>query len=172
MTAIALPADDGTVEAKQTPELRAMQQRIRELAQRKNAVILAHIYQRLEVQEIADFIGDSLNLSREAQKTKADIIVFCGVHFMAETAKLLNPTRTVLLPDMKAGCGMADMITGDKAREFKAQYPGRPLVSYVNTFAEVKAESDICCTSTNAVQIVQSLPDGDVLFAPDKFLRA
>ncbi|HEY7992929.1 MAG: quinolinate synthase NadA [Candidatus Eremiobacterales bacterium] len=170
--AIALPTDDGTTERRITPELRSLQSRIRELAQRKNAVILAHIYQRLEVQEIADFIGDSLNLSREAQKTKADMIVFCGVHFMAETAKLLNPTRTVLLPDMKAGCGMADMITGDMARAFRAKHPGLPLVSYVNTYAEVKAESDICCTSTNAVRIVQSLPDREVLFAPDKFLGA
>jgi quinolinate synthase len=170
--AIALPTDDGTTERKVTPELRSLQARIRELAERKNAVILAHIYQRLEVQEVADFIGDSLNLSREAQKTKADVIVFCGVHFMAETAKLLSPTKTVLLPDMKAGCGMADMITGDMAREFRRKYPGRPLVSYVNTYAEVKAESDICCTSTNAVQIVRSLPDDEVLFAPDKFLGA
>ena len=170
--AIALPTDDGTSERKITPELRSLQARIRLLAQRKNAVILAHIYQRLEVQEIADFIGDSLNLSREAQKTKADVIVFCGVHFMAETAKLLNPSRTVLLPDMKAGCGMADMITGDMARAFRQKYPGRPLVSYVNTYAEVKAESDICCTSTNAVKIVQSLPDDEILFAPDKFLGA
>lgn len=170
--AITLPTDDGTVERKITPEVRSLQARIREVARTKNAVILAHIYQRLEVQEIADFIGDSLNLSREAQKTKADVIVFCGVHFMAETAKLLNPTRTVLLPDMKAGCGMADMITGDMARAFRKQYPGRPLVSYVNTYAEVKAESDICCTSTNAVKIVQSLPDEEVLFAPDKFLGA
>jgi quinolinate synthase len=170
--AIALPVDDGTTRRASTSELRAIQSRIRDAAKRKNATILAHIYQRGEVQEIADFIGDSLNLSREAQKTKADIIVFCGVHFMAETAKLLNPTRTVLLPDMKAGCGMADMITGDRAREFRAQYPGRPLVSYVNTFAEVKAESDICCTSTNAVKVVQSLPDHEILFAPDKFLGA
>jgi quinolinate synthase len=170
--AIALPVDDGTTPRERTPELRAVQSRIRELAKRKNATILAHIYQRLEVQEVADFIGDSLNLSREAQKTTADVIVFCGVHFMAETAKLLNPTRTVLLPDMKAGCGMADMITGDKAREFRSKYPGLPLVSYVNTYAEVKAESDICCTSTNAVKVVQSLPDREVLFAPDKFLGA
>jgi quinolinate synthase len=169
---IAMPVDDGTTERRVTPELRDLQARIRDLAKRKNAVILAHIYQRLEVQEVADFIGDSLNLSREAQRTSAERIVFCGVHFMAETAKLLNPNLTVLLPDMKAGCGMADMITGDQARAFREKYPGRPLVSYVNTYAEVKAESDICCTSTNAVKIVQSLPDDEILFAPDKFLGA
>jgi quinolinate synthase len=170
--AIAMPVDDGTIARTPTPELRATQARIRDLAKRKNATILAHIYQRLEVQEIADFIGDSLNLSREAQKTTADVIVFCGVHFMAETAKLLNPNRTVLLPDMKAGCGMADMITGDKAREFRGAHPGLPMVTYVNTYAEVKAESDICCTSTNAVKVVQSLRDREILFAPDKFLGA
>ncbi|MDQ6779755.1 MAG: quinolinate synthase NadA [Candidatus Eremiobacteraeota bacterium] len=170
MTALAMPVDDGVVRRPQTPELEALQRRIRELAKRKNAVIISHIYQRLEVQEVSDFIGDSLNLSREAASTPADIIVFCGVHFMAETAKLLSPNKLVLLPDMKAGCGMADMITGDQARAFRARYPGRPLVSYVNTYAEVKAESDICCTSTNAVNIVRSLPDDEVLFAPDKFL--
>lgn len=147
-------------------------QRIRALAKRKNAVILAHIYQRLEVQQVSDFIGDSLNLSREAAKTDADTIVFCGVHFMAETAKLLSPAKLVLLPDMKAGCGMADMLTADQTRDFRRRYPGRPLVSYVNTYAEVKAESDICCTSTNAVRVVRSLPDREILFAPDKFLGA
>src|SRR5579864_8563136 len=132
MTALAMPAlpvDDGTIPRPKTQQLVELQRRIRELARRKNAVILAHIYQRLEVQEVSDFIGDSLNLSREAQNTAADIIVFCGVHFMAETAKLLNPTRLVLLPDMKAGCGMADMLTGDQTREFRKQHPGRPLVS-------------------------------------------
>jgi len=170
MSAIALPVDDGTVERAPTPQIRETQARIRELARAKNAVILAHIYQRGEVQEVADIIGDSLNLSREAAATKADIIVFCGVHFMAETAKLLSPNKLVLLPDMKAGCGMADMLTGDQTRAFRAQYPGRPLVSYVNTYAEVKAESDICCTSTNAAKIVESLPDDEVLFAPDRYL--
>jgi quinolinate synthase len=170
MTAIALPVDDGTSDRPATLEVRALQDRIRALARAKNAVILAHIYQRGEVQEIADIIGDSLNLSREAAQTKADVIVFCGVHFMAETAKLLSPTKLVLLPDMKAGCGLADMITADQARAFRAQYPGRPLVTYVNTYAEVKAESDICCTSTNAAKIVESLPDEEVLFCPDRYL--
>ncbi len=170
MCALVMPVDDGTRVRPRTPEVERLQHHIRTLAKRKNAVILAHIYQRLEVQEIADFIGDSLNLSREASRTNADIIVFCGVHFMAETAKLLNPKRLVLLPDMKAGCGMADMITADQARAFKAQYPGRPLVTYVNTYAEVKAEADICCTSTNAATVVRSLPDREVLFAPDMYL--
>ena len=165
-----MPVDDGTEIRPRTPELERLSQHIRSLARKKNAVILAHIYQRLEIQEVADFIGDSLNLSREAARTKADIIVFCGVHFMAETAKLLSPNKLVLLPDMKAGCGMADMITADQARAFKAEHPGRPLVSYVNTYAEVKAESDICCTSTNAATVVRSLPDTEVLFAPDMYL--
>jgi len=170
MAAIALPTDDGTVDRPISPQMLAMQARIRELARAKNAVILAHIYQRAEVQEVADYIGDSLNLSKEAARTSADIIVFCGVHFMAETAKLLSPNKLVLLPDMRAGCGLADMLTADQARAFRAQHPGRPLVSYVNTYAEVKAESDICCTSTNAAKIVESLPDDEVLFAPDRYL--
>jgi quinolinate synthase len=170
MTAIAMPVDDGTTVRPHTPQVEQLQAHIRSLAKRKNAVVISHIYQRLEVQEVSDFIGDSLNLSREAARTKADIIVFCGVHFMAETAKLLSPNKLVLLPDMKAGCGMADMITADQARAFRAQYPGLPLVSYVNTYAEVKAESDICCTSTNAADVVRSLPDREILFAPDKYL--
>lgn len=170
MPAVAMPVDDGTEARPRTPQLERLSRHVRSLAKRRNAVILAHIYQRLEIQEVADFIGDSLNLSREAARTKADVIVFCGVHFMAETAKLLSPNKLVLLPDMKAGCGMADMITGDQARAFRAQYPGRPLVSYVNTYAEVKAESDICCTSTNAATVVRSLPDEEILFAPDMYL--
>ncbi|MDQ6825132.1 MAG: quinolinate synthase NadA [Candidatus Eremiobacteraeota bacterium] len=172
MSALAMPVDDGTVAREVTREVIAIQKQIRDLAKAKNAVILAHIYQRLEVQQIADFIGDSLNLSREAADTSAGTIVFCGVHFMAETAKLLNPNKLVLLPDMKAGCGMADMLTADQTRAFRSKYPGRPLVSYVNTYAEVKAESDICCTSTNAVKVVQSLADEEILFAPDRFLGA
>jgi len=170
MPAVAMPVDNGTTVRPHTPELEKLQSHIRALAKRRNAVVISHIYQRLEIQEVSDFIGDSLNLSREAARTKADVIVFCGVHFMAETAKLLSPNKLVLLPDMKAGCGMADMITGDQARAFRALHPGLPLVSYVNTYAEVKAESDICCTSTNAADIVRSLPDKEILFAPDMYL--
>lgn len=146
---------------------------IRELARQKNAVILAHNYQRPEVQDVADFVGDSLGLSREAAKTEADIIVFCGVHFMAETAAMLSPQKTVLLPDMAAGCSLAATINADQLREWKAEHPGAVVVSYVNTTAEVKAETDYCCTSGNAVDIVNSIPaDTEILFLPDMFLGA
>lgn len=144
--------------------------RIKELASQKNAVILTHIYQRLEVQRVADYVGDSLMLSKMAQTTDADMIVFCGVHFMAETAKLLSPKKKVLLPDIQSGCPMADMINVDDLRNFKAKYPGAPVVCYVNSSAAVKAESDICCTSTNAIDIVRSLDSKDVIFVPDKGL--
>lgn len=144
--------------------------KIKELAKQKNAVILTHIYQRLEVQRVADFVGDSLMLSKQAAETDADLIVFCGVHFMAETAKLLNPTKKVLLPDIQSGCPMADMINVDDLRNFKAEHPGAPVVCYVNSSAAVKAESDICCTSTNAIDIVRSLDSEEVLFVPDKGL--
>lgn len=144
--------------------------KIKELAKQKNAVILTHIYQRLEVQRVADFVGDSLMLSKQAQDTNADIIVFCGVHFMAETAKLLSPEKKVLLPDIQSGCPMADMINVDDLKAFKAEHPGAPVVCYVNSSAAVKAESDICCTSTNAVDIVKSLNAKEVIFVPDKGL--
>lgn len=144
--------------------------KIKELAKKKNAVILTHIYQRLEVQRVADYVGDSLMLSKQAAETDADLIVFCGVHFMAETAKLLNPNKKILLPDIQSGCPMADMINVDDLRAFKAEHPGAPVVCYVNSSAAVKAESDICCTSTNAVDIVRSLEAEDVIFVPDKGL--
>ena len=147
-----------------------LMKKIKHLAKEKNAVILTHIYQRLEVQDIAHHVGDSLALSRYAANTNADVIVFCGVHFMAETAKLLNPSKTVLLPDLQSGCPMADMISIDDLRAFKKEHPGAPVVSYVNSSAEVKSESDICCTSTNAVQVVSSLKEKEVIFVPDKGL--
>jgi quinolinate synthase len=147
--------------------------RIRALASERNAVILAHNYERPEVQDVADFVGDSLGLSREAAKTSADVIVFCGVHFMAETAAILSPRKTVLLPDLAAGCSLADTITADQLRAWKAEHPGAVVVSYVNTSAAVKAESDYCCTSGNAVEIVNSIPaDKEILFLPDFFLGA
>jgi len=147
-------------------------ERIQLLKHKRRAVILAHNYQLAEVQEIADFTGDSLELSRTAAKTDAEVIVFCGVHFMAETAKILSPEKTVLIPDPKAGCPMADMINAQELREFKALHPGLPVVAYVNTSAEVKAESTICCTSANAVRIVESIDSDTVLFVPDKSLGA
>src|SRR3982075_4469339 len=128
-----------------------LQGEIKTLARERNAVILAHNYERPEVQDVADFVGDSLGLSREAAKTKADVIVFCGVHFMAETAAVLSPEKTVLLPDLAAGCSLASMLNAKQLRDWKAEHPGAVVVSYVNTTAEVKAESDYCCTSGNAV---------------------
>ena len=153
-----------------TRDPESLKNEIRTLSRKKNAVILTHIYQRLEVQDIADHVGDSLALSRFAANTDADIIVFCGVHFMAETAKLLNPRKTVLLPDLQSGCPMADMISVEDLRSFKAEHSGAPVVCYVNSSASVKAESDICCTSTNAVQVVGSLEEDEVIFVPDKGL--
>ncbi|NCA81366.1 MAG: quinolinate synthase NadA [Opitutae bacterium] len=145
-------------------------QEIQKLKTERNARILAHNYQAPDVQDIADFTGDSLELSRKATEITAEVIVFCGVHFMAETAAILNPKKTVLLPDPRAGCPMADMITGDQLREFKAQHPGAKVVCYVNSTAEVKAESDCCCTSGNAVKIVRHYADDEVLFVPDQHL--
>nr|WP_240437613.1 quinolinate synthase NadA [Sciscionella marina] len=146
---------------------------VRELARERDAVILAHNYQLPEVQDIADHTGDSLALSRIAARAEASTIVFCGVHFMAETAKILAPDKTVLIPDARAGCSLADSITAEQLREWKREHPGAVVVSYVNTTAEVKAETDICCTSSNAVDVVRSIPaDQPVLFCPDQFLGA
>jgi quinolinate synthase len=151
----------------------ALQDEIRELARSRNAVILAHNYERAEVQDVADYVGDSLGLSREAAKTTADVIVFCGVHFMAETAAVLSPQKTVLLPDLAAGCSLASMIDAEQLRAWKAEHPGAVVVSYVNTTAEVKAESDYCCTSGNALEVVNAIPaDTEILFCPDMFLGA
>ncbi len=144
---------------------------IRELARDRRAVILAHNYERPEVQDIADFVGDSLGLSREAARVDAEVIVFCGVHFMAETAAILSPDKTVLLPDLGAGCSLAATIDAEQLRAWKAEHPGAVVVSYVNTTAEVKAETDYCCTSGNAVEVIEASPaDRDILFLPDFFL--
>ena len=141
------------------------------LKRERNAVVLAHNYQVGEVQDVADYVGDSLGLSQQAAATEADVIVFCGVHFMAETAAVLAPGKKVLIPDLEAGCSLADSITAEQLRDWKAAHPGAAVVSYVNTTAEVKAESDYCCTSANAVAVVQSIPeDQEVLFLPDMFL--
>ncbi len=148
-------------------------QEIKRLKAEKNAVILAHNYQLPEVQDIADFIGDSLGLSQAAAKTDADIIVFCGVHFMAETASIICPEKRVLLPDLEAGCSLAATINAEQLRAWKAEHPNAVVVSYVNTTAEVKAESDYCCTSTNALKVIQAIPpDREILFLPDMFLGA
>lgn len=146
---------------------------IHRLKKERNAVILAHYYQQPEIQELADFVGDSLALAKAADKTGADTILFCGVHFMAETAKILNPARKVLLPDLNAGCSLADSAPPEKFRAFLDQHPDHVVVSYINCSAEVKAMSDIICTSSNAVRVVQSIPtDRKVIFAPDKHLGA
>ena len=146
---------------------------VKRLARERNATILAHNYQLPEIQDVADHVGDSLALSRIAAEASEGTIVFCGVHFMAETAKILSPSKTVLIPDARAGCSLADSITADDLRAWKADYPDAVVVSYVNTTAEVKALTDICCTSSNAVDVVASVdPDRDVLFLPDQFLGA
>lgn len=154
----------------QKRDVEALAAEVRSLAKEKNAVILTHIYQRLEVQDIADHVGDSLALSRSAANTDADVIVFCGVHFMAETAKLLSPEKTVLLPDLQSGCPMADMIAEEDLKAFKEEHNGAPVVCYVNSSAAVKAGSDVCCTSTNAVQVVQAMKEDEIIFVPDKGL--
>ena len=155
----------------------ALKNEVRELAEQRNAVILAHNYQVPEVQDVAHFVGDSLGLSRRAADTEADVIAFCGVHFMAETASILSPHKTVLLPDLDAGCSLADSITADQLRAWKAEHPGALVVMYVNTTAEVKAETDYCCTSSNAVRVVEHIwrehgDDTEILFGPDMWLGA
>ncbi len=154
--------------AEQTEWLVREIQRLRE---ERKAVLLAHNYQLPEVQDVADFVGDSLGLAQAAARTDADVLVFCGVHFMAETAAILCPDKTVLLPDLEAGCSLAATITAEQLRAWKREHPGAVVVAYVNTTAEVKAEADYCCTSTNAVKVVQSIPeDEEILFVPDFFL--
>jgi quinolinate synthase len=160
--------------AEESPaEVAALQAEIHELARKRNAVVLAHNYQRPEVQDVADYVGDSLGLSRQAARTEAEVIVFAGVHFMAETAAILSPAKKVLLPDLRAGCSLAATITADDVRQWKAQFPDYISVGYVNTTAEVKAELDYCCTSGNVLDVIDAIPaDKGILFLPDFFLGA
>ena len=169
MTGLALPVIEPT---RETPEqIAALSREIEELARRRNAVVLAHNYQRPEVQDAADFVGDSLGLSRQAASTEAEVIIFAGVHFMAETAAMLSPQKRVLLPDLRAGCSLAATITAEDVRKWKAQFPGYIAVGYVNTTAEVKAELDYCCTSGNVLDVIDAIPqDKGILFLPDFFL--
>ncbi|MBR3889367.1 quinolinate synthase NadA [bacterium] len=145
-------------------------EKIKQLKKEKNAVILAHSYQNVEIDEVADFVGDSLYLSQKANQTNADIIVFAGVYFMAQTAKILSPDKKVLLPRKESGCKMADMINLEQVREFKSKYPNMPVVCYINSTAEVKSECDMCCTSSNALKVVESLNAKEILFLPDNYL--
>jgi quinolinate synthase len=168
------PANDAPLMLENIP---ALQDEVRELASQRGAVILAHNYQLPEIQDVADYVGDSLGLSQRAAAVDADTIVFCGVHFMAETASVLCPDKTVLIPDPDAGCSLADSITAPQLREWKAAHPGAVVVMYVNTTADVKAETDYCCTSANAVGVVEHIyaehgPDTEILFGPDMFLGA
>jgi quinolinate synthase len=176
--AVELPTVQPTaVPELSADEIRELSDEVRALAAKRNAVILAHNYQVPEIQDVAHFVGDSLGLSRRAADTDADVIAFCGVHFMAETASILSPGKTVLLPDLDAGCSLADSITAGQLRAWKAKHPGAVVVMYVNTTAEVKAETDYCCTSANAVQVVEHIyrehgEDTEILFGPDMWLGA
>jgi quinolinate synthase len=169
VTGLALPVIEPSSE---TPEqIATLNREIKELARRRNAVVIAHNYQRPEVQDVADFVGDSLGLSRQAASTEAEVIIFAGVHFMAETAAILSPRKRVLLPDLRAGCSLAATITAEDVRKWKAQFPGFIAVGYVNTTAEVKAELDYCCTSGNVLDVIDAIPeDKGILFLPDFFL--
>jgi quinolinate synthase len=177
--AVELPTVDPTATALrlEPEEIARLSEEVRALAAERNAVILAHNYQVPEVQEVADLTGDSLQLSREAAATDAEVIAFCGVHFMAETASVLSPQKTVLIPDLDAGCSLSDSIDADQLRAWKAGHPGALVVMYVNTSAEVKAETDYCCTSSNAVAVVEHIwrehgPETEILFGPDMWLGA
>jgi quinolinate synthase len=164
------PPPSQSTDLGMTPE--ELEAEILRLKKDRNAVILAHYYQESEIQDLADYVGDSLQLSQAAAKTQADVIAFCGVHFMAETAKILNPTKTVVVPDLAAGCSLADGCPAPVFKKWLEQYPGHTVVSYINCSAEVKALSDVICTSSNAVKIVKSLGDQKVVFAPDRYLGA
>ena len=171
------PSFDDVPAPLEADEIARLGGEVRALAQERNAVILAHNYQLGEIQDIADFTGDSLQLSRQAASTDADVIAFCGVHFMAETASILSPDKTVLIPDLKAGCSLSDSIDADQLRQWKTEHPGAVVVMYVNTSAEVKAETDYCCTSSNAVKVVEHIwrehgPETEILFGPDMWLGA
>ena len=176
LEALLAPLRDAAYTPERCDELAQTIAEIQELKQRQNAVILAHNYQRPEIFQVADFVGDSLELARQATRVSADVIVFCGVHFMAETAKILNPSKRVILPDLRAGCSLADAVTGDELADRKAElrkaYPDLAVVGYVNTTADVKAECDACCTSSNAVRVVEAMPSEHILFVPDKNLAA
>jgi len=156
---------------KESADASLLKERVRQLAHERKAVILAHNYQEGAIQDVADFVGDSLNLAKYARTTDADVIVFCGVHFMAEAAAMLNPTKLVLLPDLGAGCALADMIVPQQIRQWRAQHPNGVVVCYINTSAAVKAESDYCCTSSNAVTVIEYIPqEKEILFVPDYYL--
>ncbi|MBA4534288.1 quinolinate synthase NadA [Brevibacillus halotolerans] len=147
-----------------------LRERLFQLKKERNAIILAHFYQRPEIQEVADFIGDSFGLAQKAKETEADVILFCGVHFMGESAKILNPNKTVIIPDERAGCPMADMVNVEGLRKVKAQHPNAKVVAYINTSADVKAETHICCTSSNAQRVIESVDSDEVIWVPDKNL--